>query len=127
MTTSTSKEQLRNDADRLPGAPGVYLFRDEAGRVLYVGKAQSLRTRVRNYFRDGGDGRASIEFLLARARSIDYVVTGTEQEALILENNLIKKHRPRYNVVFKDDKTYVNLRLDVKHPFPRLTVVRRPR
>jgi len=127
MEASTTLEQLRNDADRLPSDPGVYLFRDGAGRVLYVGKAQSLRTRVRNYFRDGADGRATIEFLLAKARTIDYVVTGTEQEALILENNLIKKYRPRYNVVFKDDKTYVNLRLDVSHPFPRLTVVRRPR
>jgi excinuclease ABC subunit C len=120
-------ENLRNEADRLPTNPGVYLFRDESGRVLYVGKAQSLRTRVKNYFREGGDGRATVEFLIARARSIDYVVTGTEQEALILENNLIKKHRPRYNVVLKDDKSYVHLRLDVKHPFPRLTVVRRPR
>jgi len=127
MTPQASREALRNDADRLPPNPGVYLFRDETGRVLYVGKARSLRTRVRNYFREGGDGRATVEFLIARARSIDYVVTGTEQEALILENNLIKKHRPRYNVVFKDDKSYVHLRLDVKHPFPRLTVVRRPR
>ncbi len=121
------REALRNEAERLPVNPGVYLFRDESGRILYVGKARSLRARVRNYFREGGDGRATVEFLVARARSIDYVVTGTEQEALILENNLIKKHRPRYNVVFKDDKSYVNLRLDSKHPFPRLTVVRRPR
>jgi excinuclease ABC subunit C len=105
----------------------VYLFKDDTGRVIYVGKAQSLRTRVRNYFREGGDGRATVEFLVARAKSIDFVVTGTEQEALILENNLIKKHRPRYNVVFKDDKSYVHLRLDSKHAFPRLTVVRRPR
>ena len=123
----TPLEALKSAAERLPPNPGVYLFRDEAGRVLYVGKAQSLRTRVRNYFREGGDGRATVEFLIARARSVDYVVTGTEQEALILENNLIKKHRPRYNVVFKDDKSYVNLRLDTKHPFPRLTVVRRPK
>jgi excinuclease ABC subunit C len=85
--------------------------------VLYVGKARSLRERVRNYFREGGDGRPTVEFLIARARRVDYVVTGTEQEALILENNLIKKHRPRYNVVFKDDKSYVNLRLETKHPF----------
>jgi len=120
-------EDLRNDADRLPVNPGVYLFRDDAGRVIYVGKARSLRTRVKNYFREGGDGRATVAFLVARARSIDYVVTGTEQEALILENNLIKKHRPRYNVVFKDDKSYVHLRLDNRHAFPRLTVVRRPR
>jgi excinuclease ABC subunit C len=127
MDILTTHEHLVAAAERLPGDPGVYLFKDEAGRILYVGKAQSLRTRVRNYFREGGDGRASVEFLLKRSRSIDYIVTGTEQEALILENNLIKKHRPRYNVVFKDDKTYVNLRLNVDHPFPRLTVVRRPR
>jgi excinuclease ABC subunit C len=118
---------VRDQADRLPTHPGVYLFKDEDGRVLYVGKAQSLRSRVKSYFREGGDGRATVEFLIARAKSIDFVVTGTEQEALILENNLIKKHRPRYNVVFKDDKSYVHLRLDSKHAFPRLTVVRRPR
>jgi excinuclease ABC subunit C len=118
---------LRDAADKFPAEPGVYLFKDDLGRVLYVGKAQSLRTRVRSYFREGGDGRASIEFLLRKSRSLDYIVTGTEQEALILENNLIKKHRPRYNVVFKDDKTYVHLRLNTEHPFPRITVVRRPR
>jgi excinuclease ABC subunit C len=127
MKPSGVSEHLRSEAARFPTNPGVYLFRDESGRVLYVGKARSLRARVKNYFREGGDGRATVEFLIARARSIDYVVTGTEQEALILENNLIKKHRPRYNVVFKDDKSYVHLRLDAKHPFPRLTVVRRPR
>ncbi|HKW15541.1 MAG TPA: excinuclease ABC subunit UvrC [Candidatus Krumholzibacteria bacterium] len=127
MKETRVSDTLRDSADRLPANPGVYLFRDEDGRVLYVGKAQSLRTRVKNYFREGGDGRATVEFLVARAKSIDFVVTGTEQEALILENNLIKKHRPRYNVVFKDDKSYVHLRLDSKHAFPRLTVVRRPR
>ncbi|HEU4929572.1 MAG TPA: excinuclease ABC subunit UvrC [Candidatus Krumholzibacteria bacterium] len=119
--------QLQEAAAKFPANPGVYLFKDELGRVLYVGKAQSLRVRVRSYFRESGDGRASIEFLLRRSRLLEYVVTDTEQEALILENNLIKKHRPRYNVVFKDDKTYVNLRLSTDHPYPRLTVVRRPR
>jgi excinuclease ABC subunit C len=118
---------LKESAERFPADPGVYLFKDEDGRILYVGKAQSLRTRIRSYFREGGDGRAQIEFLVQRARALDYIVTETEQEALILENNLIKKHRPRYNVVFKDDKTYVNLRLNIDHPFPRLSVVRRPR
>jgi excinuclease ABC subunit C len=120
-------QSLQETAERFPTDAGVYLFKDEAGRVLYVGKAQSLRTRIRSYFREGGDGRARIEFLVRRARSLEYIVTETEQEALILENNLIKKHRPRYNVVFKDDKTYVNLRLNTDHAFPRLTVVRRPR
>jgi excinuclease ABC subunit C len=127
MDETTRLEKLKNDVERLPPEPGVYLFKDETGRVLYVGKAQSLRARVRNYFREGGDTRASVEFLVEKAHAIDYVVTGTDQEALILENNLIKKHRPRYNVVFKDDKTYVNLRFNTSHPFPRLTVVRRPR
>ncbi len=127
MTSNSSIEELREAAGRFPADPGVYLFKDAAGRILYVGKAQSLRTRIRSYFREGADGRAQIQFLLQRARVLDYIVTETEQEALILENNLIKKHRPRYNIVFKDDKTYVNLRLNTDHPFPRLTVVRRPR
>ncbi len=126
MTEPSSTIPLEESAAKFPSDPGVYLFKDEAGRVLYVGKAQSLRVRIRSYFR-GGDGRASIRFLLQRARSLEYMVTVTEQEAFILENNLIKKHRPRYNVVFKDDKTYVNLRLNIDHAFPRLTVVRRPR
>lgn len=126
MKERESFSQLEEGAKKFPPEPGVYLFKDEVGRVLYVGKAQSLRVRIRSYFR-GGDGRASIRFLLQRARSLEFIVTDTEQEAYILENNLIKKHRPRYNVVFKDDKTYVNLRLNVDHPFPRLTVVRRPR
>jgi len=105
----------------------VYQFKDPAGKILYVGKARNLRARTKNYLRDGADGRYHIQFLLRKAATIEFIVTTTEQEALILENNLIKKYRPRYNVFLKDDKTYVNLRLNVDHPFPRLTVVRRPR
>ena len=112
---------------RLPRDPGVYMFKDKAGKVIYVGKAKDLLARVRSYLRDGADGRYHIQFLTARARDLEYIVTETEQEALILENNLIKKYRPRYNIFLKDDKTYVNLRLNVDHPYPRLTVVRRPR
>lgn len=122
-TTAPLKEQI----DNLPTSPGVYIFKDDEGKILYVGKARSLRDRARNYMRDGADGRYHIQFLLRKARSIDAMVTETEQEALILENNLIKKYRPRYNIFLKDDKTYVNLRLNINHPFPRLTVVRRPR
>jgi excinuclease ABC subunit C len=118
---------LREQVAHLPRDPGAYIFKDGAGRIIYVGKAKDLRARVRNYLREGADGRHQIKFLLARARSLEYIVTGTEQEALILENNLIKKYRPRYNIFLKDDKTYVNLRLNVDHPYPRLTVVRRPR
>jgi excinuclease ABC subunit C len=127
MTTNDRHTHLKDQVERLPREPGVYLFKDKAGKVIYVGKAKDLRARARNYMREGGDGRHQIQFLLARARALDYIVTGTEQEALILENNLIKKYWPRYNIFLKDDKTYVNLRLNVNHPYPRLTVVRRPK
>lgn len=127
MSKNTSDERLKHEVARLPTVPGVYIFKDERGRIIYVGKAKELRTRVRNYFREGGDGRSHVPFLVERIRHLEYMVTDTEQEALILENNLIKKHRPRYNIFLKDDKTYVHVRLNVEHPFPRLTVVRTPR
>ena len=127
MPANEPTPSLRDQVERLPRDPGVYLFKDGAGKVIYVGKARNLLVRVRNYMRDGADGRYHIKFLVARARGLEYIVTDTEQAALILENNLIKKYRPRYNIFLKDDKTYVNLRLNVDHPYPRLTVVRRPR
>ncbi len=127
MNPSAVEDRLKSQIPRLPLEPGVYLFKDARGEIIYVGKAKELRTRVRNYFREGGDGRYHVPFLVQRVHDIDYIVTGTEQEALILENNLIKKHRPRYNIFLKDDKTYVHVRLGLDHAFPRLTVVRRPR
>jgi excinuclease ABC subunit C len=110
----------------LPKLPGVYLMKDAQGRVLYVGKARDLRTRVRSYFRQGSDGRWAIRFLLQRLHDMEVVVTQSEKEALILENSLIKKHRPRYNVAFRDDKSYFHIRMDTSHPFPRASLVRRP-
>ncbi len=127
MSQPSMEDQLKEKVTRLPREPGVYLFKDAKGQIIYVGKAKELRTRVRNYFREGGDGRHQIQFLVQRLRDLDYIVTETEQEALILENNLIKKHRPRYNVFLRDDKTYVSIRFNTDHPFPRLTVVRKPR
>ncbi len=127
MVSHSFVTKLGAQIKRLPHEPGVYLFRDAKGQVIYVGKAKELRTRVTSYLREGADGRHHIQFLLARAETLDYMVTATEQDALILENNLIKKHRPRYNIFLRDDKTYVSVRLNVEHPFPRLTVVRRPR
>ena len=103
----------------LPSRPGVYLMRDRSGKVIYVGKAKELKARVRSYFR-GGDGRSQIEFLLRRVEDIETLVTGNEKEALILENNLIKQYRPRYNVLLKDDKSYVSIRVNVRHPWPRI-------
>jgi len=108
-----------------PSSPGVYLMRGNDGTVLYVGKARSLRQRVRSYFRQSGDSRYHIPFLMARVAAIDYIVTDTEKEALILENTLIKEHRPRYNFNLRDDKTYFSLRLDMAEEFPRLAIVRK--
>ena len=127
MNQEAIDNRLRALVERLPQSPGVYILKDAKGQVMYVGKAKELRTRVRSYLRDGADGRYHIQFLVRRVADLDFIVTDTEQEALILENNLIKKHRPRYNIFLKDDKTYVNVRLNVEHPWPRLTVVRRPR
>lgn len=111
--------------DNFPPSPGVYLMKGADGAILYVGKARNLRQRVRSYFRHSGDSRYHVRFLMARVADIDYIVTDTEKEALILENNLIKKHRPRYNFNLRDDKTYFSLRMDMNEQFPRLTVVRK--
>ncbi len=116
-------------ADRVrtaPRAPGVYLMKDAAGKILYIGKAKDLRARLRNYA-GGTDTRGMIPFLLSRVRAVEWILTATEKEALILENNLIKEHRPRYNVDFRDDKAYFHLRLDTATPFPRWQLIRRPK
>ncbi|MDO8433162.1 MAG: excinuclease ABC subunit UvrC [Candidatus Binatus sp.] len=103
---------------------GVYLLRDRAGKVLYVGKAKSLRPRVRSYFREGGDGRFQVRFLMRKVRDFDTIVTANEKEALILENNLIKQYRPRYNIRLKDDKSYLSAKI-TNHAWPRITVTRK--
>lgn len=113
--------------DVLPTAPGVYLFKDKKGVVVYVGKAKSLRSRVRSYFQEGSsDNRYFIPILLRTIGDLDTIVAGSEKEATILENNLIKEHRPRYNVKLRDDKDYISLKLDPSEEWPRLWVVRRP-
>jgi len=111
--------------DNFPAAPGVYLMRGDEGRILYVGKARDLKKRVRSYFSASRDSRRHIRFLMERVAAIDFIVTDTEKEALILENTLIKEHRPRYNFNLRDDKTYFSLRMDMKEEFPRLTIVRK--
>jgi len=108
-----------------PPAPGVYLMKDDSGRIIYVGKALNLKKRVTSYFNRSGDSRFQIRFLMNRVATIDWIVTDTEKEALILENNLIKEHRPRYNLSLRDDKTYFSLRLDPREEFPRITIIRK--
>jgi excinuclease ABC subunit C len=117
------EEFLKN----LPTSPGVYLMTDKKGKVLYVGKAGNLRNRVRSYFIQGRDDRVNVTFLLKRVDAVRTILTDTEKEALILENNLIKQHRPKYNVLLRDDKSFFSLRLNVSHPFPRLTLIRTQR
>jgi len=109
----------------LPLEPGVYLFRDAEGRVLYVGKAQSLRARVRSYWNRGGDGRMQVPFLVERIADVEVIATANVKEALLLENQLIKQHKPRFNVRLRDDKQYLALRLDPAEPYPRFTETRR--
>jgi excinuclease ABC subunit C len=115
---------LAERVEALPTGPGVYLFKGEGGRVLYVGKAQNLRARVRSYV-SGGDGRVRVPHLVERARDVDVVLTRSVKEALLLENELIKQHKPPFNVRLRDDKQYLGLRLDPREPWPRPTPVRR--
>ena len=125
-TGSGSAEVLDRKIKAAPARPGVYLMKDEKGSVIYVGKAKNLRSRIRNYFQ-GTDARAMVPFLVSRVRDLDFVVTNTEKEAFLLENTLIKEHRPRYNVIFRDDKTYFSLRLDTRQDFPAFQLVRKTR
>jgi excinuclease ABC subunit C len=121
-----SEERLREQIERFPRAPGVYLMQDVKGSIVYVGKAKNLRNRVRQYYSQSGDPRYHIRLGLPAVVAIDFLVTNTEKEALILENTLIKKHRPRFNISLRDDKNHIHLRLDPQQQYPRLTVVRRP-
>ncbi len=116
---------LEDKIQQLPSSPGVYLMRDADGTIIYIGKARSLRQRVRSYFSTSSDSRYHIRFLMARVTDIDVLLTDTEKEALLLENTLIKQHHPRYNLDLKDDKTYFSLRLDPREEFPRFTLVRK--
>jgi len=108
-----------------PASPGVYIMRDAGGEIIYIGKARSLRQRVRQYFGASTDSRYQVKFLVAKVADIDFMLTDTEKEALLLENTLIKQHRPRYNLNLKDDKTYFSLRIDPREEFPRFTIIRK--
>ncbi|NOY53774.1 MAG: excinuclease ABC subunit UvrC [Deltaproteobacteria bacterium] len=119
------KESIRETVKGLPASPGVYMMKDREGKILYVGKAKNLRNRVRSYFVPKAHHTAKTEVMLSRVFQVDFMVTASEVEAFILESNLIKKNRPRYNILLKDDKHYPYLRLTVQEEFPRLEVVRK--
>ncbi len=124
MSSSDTAPAPRWSAEGVPDKPGVYLFRGETGRVLYVGKSRNLRARLSAYRRPGGDGRLGVWFLERDAASVETIVTRTEAEALLLEDTLIKQHKPPHNVRLKDDKSFLMIRVDLDERFPRLKFVR---
>ncbi len=112
---------------RLPTSPGVYMMKGRGGSVLYIGKARNLRARVKTYFQTTHDRRHFVDFLVSKVVDIDYIITSNEKEALILEDTLLKKYRPRYNIRLKDDKTYVSIRITTQEAFSRILVTRQIR
>ncbi len=114
-------ETLKN----LPESPGVYIMRDPEGTIIYVGKAKVLKNRVRSYFQYREDRDSKTSMLVSNVDSLEYIVTHTEEEALILENTLIKRHKPKYNILLKDDKTYPHIKITVQDEFPRVEITRR--
>ncbi len=118
-------DALQSKLDHLPEQPGVYQFRNAKGEILYIGKAAVLANRVRSYFQRGADQSPKTALLVSQIVDLETIVTRSELEALILESNLIKRHRPRFNVVLRDDKQYPYLRLPIKEAFPRFSIVRR--
>jgi excinuclease ABC subunit C len=117
---------LQERVKDLPDKPGVYLFKDKRGRVIYVGKAKSLRQRVRSYFQDAPGGPLTY-WMVSDAASIDFIITDSTLEALMLENNLIKKNQPRYNILLRDDKTHPYIKLTLQDNYPRAYIVRKVR
>lgn len=118
-----TKDELRQKANDLPLAPGVYLMMDKTGKVIYVGKAKKLKNRVSQYFQDTASHNEKTRAMVSQVDHFDTIFVSTEFEALILENSLIKRHMPRYNILLKDDKGYPFVRLDVGAAYPRFSLV----
>ena len=120
----SSNFNFEEELKKLPGKPGVYIMHGQMDEIIYVGKAISLKNRVKQYFRKGADGRAKIEKMMPQVTRFEYIVTDSELEALVLENNLIKEHTPKYNTMLKDGKTYPFIKVTVSEEFPRLVFSR---
>ena len=118
-------DSIKNALAVLPDKPGVYLMHDAEGKVIYVGKAVVLKNRVRSYFRNLASHTPKVKAMVAKIAEIETIITSSEVEALILECNLIKKYRPRYNISLKDDKSYPYLKVTMQEDFPRLHMTRR--
>ena len=116
---------IQQKLTRVSGEPGVYLMKDDTGAVIYVGKARNLKKRLASYFKNSGQLDIKVKILVDKIDDFETVITRTEKEALILESNLIKRHKPRYNVVLKDDKRYPSLRIDLNEDYPNFSIVRK--
>ena len=125
MDGEISMQALEKKTSDLPAEPGVYLYKDGRGDIIYVGKAKSLRHRVRSYFQDSRQSDIKLDQLRSEISDLECIVVDNEMEALALENNLIKQHKPKYNILLRDDKTYPCIKLSVNEPFPRISVTRR--
>src|SRR5918993_2580609 len=120
------RQELRHKVSQLPASPGVYLYKDAHGKIIYVGKAKSLRARVRSYFNEDRLADVKTGTLIAEARDVDFIEVHNNKEALALENNLIKQYKPRFNILLRDDKTYPYIKL-TGEKYPRVYVTRRLR
>jgi len=116
---------IQENLKKLPDKPGVYLHKDKLGQVIYVGKAVSLKNRVRQYFQSSRNMDPKVRAMVSHIEEFEYITTNTEMEALILENNLIKKYMPQYNVLLRDDKTYPYIKITTSEPYPRIVKTRK--
>ena len=115
---------IQEELKKLPGKPGVYLMHGEKDEIIYVGKAISLKNRVRQYFQSSRNKGPKIEQMVTHITRFEYIITDSELEALVLECNLIKEHRPKYNTMLMDDKSYPFIKVTVQEPFPRIMMAR---
>ena len=123
MTGENAMFNIEEELKKLPAQPGVYIMHDAKDEIIYVGKAISLKNRVRQYFQSSRNKTAKIEQMVSRIARFEYIVTDSELEALVLECNLIKEHRPRYNTMLKDDKTYPYIKVTVSEEYPQNSVL----
>ena len=120
-----SLQKIRDNLKKFPTDPGIYMMKSRSGKILYVGKAKSIRHRVQSYFRPSAKPHGKTGLMLRHVEDVEYIVTSNVVEALVLENNLIKNHLPRYNIKLKDNGHYPYIKVTVGEPFPSLQIVRK--
>ena len=116
---------IAEELKKLPEKPGVYIMKNKDGEIIYIGKAVVLKNRVRQYFNSYSNQNAKVQAMISQIHEFEYIVTDTEIEALILECNLIKKHKPKFNIMLKDDKNYPFIKITMKEEFPRVVITRK--